>query len=763
MAAENYLSELPIRLEIWTKGVQDAVKAAIQKASQDEVVLTTTHILFGIAVAEWGWFHFTLSRLGLSPEEVRELLKSHLSLNKDSPVHSSLFSLKRYVSDEAKVLFQVAEEYGIKIYRRWQVDLIDVLMAIFEQPNNIGAQILSKYEIGEEEFRSRFYKNFIVTPFSEDNIKEKYQLPPNLAAFATNLNWLSRQDKISPLYGRTGEMSQMIEILCHRERPNSVMLIGDPGVGKTAIVDGLARKIEFEPANVPSRLRDCQVVNLSMNSLVAGTQLRGMFEDRIQNVILEIKAHPNLILFIDEAHTIIGAGSAIGAPSDAAQVFKSVMARGEVRVIAATTLGEYKEFIKGDEALDRRFRIVNVREPDIEETRFILNNVKPRLEVNYSTKIEDEAIETALDLTPRYNRHLRLPDKVIGWLDTAAVRGEIAGKKSVGADDVIDVVSKISGIPIDMISRDVSSRFETIERGLAERVIGQNQAIEIVAKRLRLNKGPLKDNFFRPDGIFLFLGPTGVGKTELAKALAEFMFGDENKMVRIDMSECQDDATSVEKLIGYPRGIVGSEKGGVLTNQLKDNPYTVLLLDELEKSSSRVLNLFLQAFGEGWITDGNGRKVYLSDAVVIMTSNLGSQHFRKLTNPMGFRSSVLGLEQIRNDIKAELERRFSPEFLNRIDEVIIFNPLSREEIGKIAEKLLGEMKARMAQSKKSFVFDDSVIEALVKSGYSLAYGVRFLKRVVEDHIKIPINAKWKEGNLFRVFCREDKINVEVDK
>ena len=301
----------------------------------------------------------------------------------------------------------------------------------------------------------------------EERLKKRFELPPFLKHFATNLNLLARQDKLPPVFGRDKEIQQVLEILCHRERANSVMLIGEPGVGKTAIVEGLARRIEFEPETVPVRLRDCQVVNLQMNTMVAGTMLRGMFEDRIQNVIRELKERPNLILFVDEAHTMVGAGSALGAPSDAANVFKSVLARGEIRMIAATTLSEYKEYIQEDEALARRFRCVTCCEPTIEETRRILYNLRPRLERNYSVRLLDEAIETALEMSPRYMRHLHLPDKVIGWLDTAAVRAEIDRRWEVKTDDVVAVISHAAQIPEDMVFRDVTDRFKDIEARLA--------------------------------------------------------------------------------------------------------------------------------------------------------------------------------------------------------------------------------------------------------------------------------------------------------
>src|SRR5216110_1766492 len=363
-------------------------------------------------------------------------------------------------------------------------------------------------------------------------------------------------------------------------------------------------------------------------------------------------------------------------------------------------------------------------------------------------------------MSPRYMRHLHLPDKVIGWLDTAAVRAEIDRRWEVRTQDVVSVISHAAQIPEDMVFRDVTERFQDIEAKLQQRVVGQRNAVRAVARRLVLNKGPLKDGFDRPDGVLLFLGPTGVGKTELAKAVAEFLFGDEKKMVRVDMSEYQDGSVAVDKLIGMPRGIVGSERGGILTNQLEDNPYTVVLLDEVEKASPHLLNLFLQAFDEGWLTDGRGKRVYLSDAVVIMTSNIGSEHFRKLTSPLGFLSRNIGIAQVQGEIVRELERRFPPEFRNRIDEVVLFAPLTHDEVREIAKHYLRDVKLALAKGGKTIQIDPEALELIVGQGYSLGYGARFLKRVIDERIKLPISTRWREGSHFQVRVANGEVVVE---
>ena len=625
--------------------------------------------------------------------------------------------------------------------------------------------------------------------------KNKNNSTPTLNQFSRDLNAMAAEHKFDPVAGRESEIERVIQILTRRTK-NNPCLVGDPGVGKTAIAEGLAQKIV--DGDVPEILKDKRVVSLDLSSMVAGSKYRGEFEERIKKVLDEVVASANVILFIDELHTIIGAGGAEGA-IDASNILKPSLARGEIQVIGATTLNEYRKYIEKDAALERRFQPVKVEEPSQEDAIKMLKCLRDKYEAHHSVKITDEAIIAAVKLSSRYITDRFLPDKAIDVLDEAAskvrlktftapsgikeleeklsaldkekeeaikgenyekaseikkkqdeIRSELNDAKNqwkskvgneaqvVGEDEIADIVSGWTGIPVRQLQEEESERLKNMEEILHKRVVGQNEAVEAVARAVRRGRIGLKDPK-RPIGSFLFLGPTGVGKTELSKALSETLFGDEDSMIRVDMSEYME-KHSVSKIIGSPPGYVGFDEGGQLSEKIRRKPYCVILFDEIEKAHPDVFNILLQVLDDGHITDSQGRKIDFKNTVIIMTSNAGARTITE-NKKLGFSSGGGNDEQrsydeIKNSVMGEVKKLFRPEFLNRIDDIIVFHQLDKQSIKEIAAIMLGEIKDRIKLNLNiELEFTDAAVEKIAEEGYDPVYGARPLRRAIQSKIE----------------------------
>ena len=629
-----------------------------------------------------------------------------------------------------------------------------------------------------------------------------------LAEFTRDLTAMARDGKLDPVIGRDQEIQRAVQILSRRTKNNPV-LIGEPGVGKTAIAEGLAQKIVT--ADVPEELLDKRVLSLDLSGMVAGTKYRGEFEERIKGVIGEIVKDGNIILFIDELHTIVGAGSAEGAV-DAANIIKPALGRGELRVIGATTLAEYRKHIEKDAALERRFQPVTVGEPTPEESVRILKGLRPRYEAHHKLTITDEAVEAAVTLSRRYINDRFLPDKAIDLMDEAASRVRMeaqapspelkaieekinalhreksdaiaaqdyekaaqlrdielnyreqaeqerekrkkaAGEKrgTVTEEDVANVVAGWTGVPVTRLTEDENERLLNLEKTLHERVVGQDEAVGAVARAIRRGRVGIKDPK-RPIGSFLFLGPTGVGKTELCKTLAEAMFGDESAMVRIDMSEYMERHT-VSRLVGSPPGYVGYDEGGQLTEKVRRKPYSVVLFDEIEKAHEDVWNILLQILEDGVVTDSQGRRVDFKNTVIVMTSNVGAKSITSRGGTLGFAhggdasAAEGGDEKVREAVLEELRRTFKPEFLNRIDETVVFRRLTEDDIAEIARRMLANTEKRVAELGITLGADDDAVKKLAKTGFDPLYGARPLRRVIQSEVEDAVAERMLEGKL----------------
>ncbi|WP_211596756.1 ATP-dependent Clp protease ATP-binding subunit [Phreatobacter stygius] len=694
-----------------------------------------------------------------------------------------------------------------------------LLLGLAEVPDSFAGDLLQKYGLSVQALRQMTDR--VVGKGAEEGRVEVPTNTPQLDKVGRDLTLMAREGRLDPVIGRSKEVETTIEVLARRKKNNPV-LIGEPGVGKTAIVEGLAQRIVH--GDVPEVLRDKRLVELNVNSLVAGAKYRGEFEERVKQVMEEVVANQDqLVLFIDEVHTIVGAGQGGGEGGlDIANVFKPAMARGEMNLIGATTLGEYQKHIEKDAALERRFQPVLVSEPTVEQTVNILRGLRDKLEVHHKVTIQDQAILAAAELSNRYVTGRFLPDKAIDLIDQAAARVHLsttsrpieiqeleaeiaqirreqdyattrkrfdrakaleqegavkdkalaeansAWKKKLGSstaevtvEDVAEIVSKLSGIPVTELTAQEKDKLLKLEARLHERVIGQNVAIGAVSDAIRLARAGLTRGG-RPIATFLFLGPTGVGKTELAKALAQVVFGDEGAIVRVDMSEYME-RHAVARLIGAPPGYVGYDEGGQLTERIRRRPYSVILLDEIEKAHPEVYNVLLQVFDDGRLTDGKGRVVDFTNTLIIATSNLGSEIITGATR------STIGFTQnntVREDIMQVLRRHFRPEFINRIDEIIIFDALNREQIKTIVKLQLDQVRQAARGQDVELVFEDSLIEHLAEVGYQPEFGARELKRQIRQLIetklaKAMLKGEIKEGNRVSCAYKDGQVSLQV--
>lgn len=659
---------------------------------------------------------------------------------------------------------------------------------------------------------------------TKDNKQKNNSATPLLDKYGRDLNILAQEEKIDPVIGRNREIERVIQILSRRTKNNPI-LIGEPGVGKTAVTEGLAQRLIN--GNIPKVLASKRIISLNMASLVAGTKYRGDFEDRLKKIIDEIIENKNIILFIDEMHTLVGAGAAEGS-MDAANILKPALSRGEIQVIGATTLKEYKKYIEKDSALERRFQTIMVNEPSAEDAISILKGIRNKYEEFHCAKITDEAIQAAVKISQRYITDRFLPDKAIDLMDEAAakvrlktvniptnisqleqkiqdlkkakekaidnqdyelaatirdqeiqIKEELATAKTawetqnnaqiaVTEEDIADVATLWTGIPVKRLVAKEADRLLHIEDIIHKRVVGQNEGVNAVAKAIRRARAGLKDPK-RPIGSFLFLGPTGVGKTELARSLAEAIFGDESAMIRFDMSEYMEKHT-VSRMLGAPPGYIGYDEGGLLTNAVRRKPYAVILLDEIEKAHPDIFNILLQVLDDGRLTDSQGRTVDFKNTVIIMTSNAGAFKLQpQKTNTMGF--AVNEDKQIKQNAKKivmdEVKRQFKPEFLNRIDEIIIFEPLTDKELTQIVTLLLNDVQKRLAEMDIELIIKDEVKSYLLKHGTDTIYGARPLKRAVQRYLQDPLAEQLLQKNIksmqkIIVDCVEDKLTFKVD-
>ena len=798
----------------------------------------TEHLLLGLIKLGQGVAVNVLQKMGLDLETVRQEVEKQVGSGQENKMTGNI----PYTPRVKKVLALAGKE--AKALQHSYVGTEHILLGLLREGEGVAAQVLKNLEIDLDRTRNEVLReldpNF--TPSEEGDEGEegveasdgeevasgssgparKQSKTPALKAFGRDLTEIARKGELDPVIGRADEIERVIQILCRRSKNNPV-LIGEAGVGKTAIAEGLAQ--EIVAGSVPEILADKRVITLDLALMVAGTKYRGQFEERIKAVMDEIRKNKNIILFIDELHTIVGAGSAEGA-MDASNIIKPALSRGELQCIGATTLNEYRKYIEKDSALERRFQSVKIEAPSVEDTILILKGIRPKYEAHHKAVITDAALEAAAKLSDRYLTGRFLPDKAIDVMDEAGSRARIGamtrppstkdleteidrirGEKEsaikaqdfekaaalrdtekkakedleaalaawrkdrdereviVGEEEIMHVLSKWTGVPLNRMEQKETQKLLSMEEELKKKVIGQDEAVVAISKALRRSRADLKDPR-RPIGSFIFLGPTGVGKTFLARSLAEFMFGDPDALIQIDMSEYMEKFTS-SRLIGSPPGYVGYEEGGQLSEAVRRRPYSVVLFDEIEKAHPDVMHLLLQILEEGTVTDSLGRKIDFRNTIIILTSNVGAELIKKQTS-LGFGAPKHdeGYDTMQGKILEETKRVFKPEFLNRLDDIIVFHTLSKEMLTRIVDLEVAKVTARIKEKEIILTLDAAAHELLIEKGYDPTYGARPMRRAVERYLEDPmaeeiIRGSFKAGDTIQVTRDGEKLSFKV--
>jgi ATP-dependent Clp protease ATP-binding subunit ClpC len=768
----------------------------------------TEHQLLAMIKEGEGVGSMVLINLGVDLNELRKNIEDSINMGPGGKIDVLL-------SNEARLCLNYAMEEA-KNFGHSYVGTEHLLLGIIRTQGSLGAQILDSVGMDYDTVKNEIIQ--LLRP--EGVVSGKTRSKPRGSAldlFSRDLTQFAREDKLDPIIGREGEIERIIQILSRRKKNNPV-LVGEPGVGKTAIVEGLAQDIVA--GNVPDPLKKKRVIALDMASIVAGTKYRGQFEERLKAVINEVKKNQNIIIFIDELHTIVGAGAAEGA-IDASNMLKPALARGELQCVGATTLEDYRRYIEKNGALERRFQMIIVNPPTVQETISILQGLRKKYEEHHLIKYTDESLEAAAHLSDRYITDRFLPDKAIDVIDEAGAKVKLSKvvkdseqldleselnaiklkkkkmvteqnfegaaqlrdkqqklmeqlenikenikltRPEVPEEDIAFIVSRWTGIPVSKIEEKESKRLLRMEEELTKKIVGQDEAITAIAKAVKRSRAGVKDPR-RPIGSFIFLGPTGVGKTELAKRLAEFLFGDINSLITLDMSEYME-KFNVSRLIGAPPGYVGYEEGGQLTEKVKRKPYSVVLFDEIEKAHPDVFNILLQILEDGQLTNSYGRKVDFKNTVIIMTSNIGTADIKK-SDGLGFTkvSSDQSYEKMKTKLLEEVKKLFSPEFLNRMDEIIVFKQLSKISMKKIVDILISEVESRLTERNIKFDLDESSKELLVEKGFDPEFGARPIKRTIRRLIEDPLSEEILKGNVkdgkhIRLVRADDKIKFK---